>query len=567
MYSFFIRGYKMWRLFFFLLPLGCLVVCYSCGNKANEHVYQQLSSWDSMIDSEPQRVSDSLQMINPEDLDRATKAYYGLLKVISDDKTYVNFTSDSLINSVSDYYRFYDPKSSNYIRALAYQGIVRTRMGVRDSTIFEPLREAGKLFLSMQNPDPSIGYLINYFLGNIHYVNRSNTVADDYFRKALNYAYQERDSIHLFDTYLALYWNEMVPKKIETGKLYLDTLSSFYNRLLGKNYFILNAQSIYYDVIGEPENALEREKELLQITYNQKESIDLSRLYYNISDRYTGLEQLDSAMLYAQMAIGSIQDTTYRQTYLYYQNVANIAEKQGNLSLSNEYLRNAFSLYSQSIRDRLDTRIVELEKKYDLTEAENEALRAKQQNLRIIIGMLILTMVLVFILMYARKVRRTAKLKLLQAEYKMQQQELQAKILREEAGKRKWLLQLYSHISGRLAFLQGEFETLTQRYISSHPKVYREMETILKNTNTDLRDITKAIATDDEAFYAYTHLEDEEGVLNTTEKMMLMLLACDADNRQLATFMNTSLESIRVRKSQLKKKMQGKNMDTALFHD
>lgn len=557
----------MWRLFFFLLSLKCLVICYSCGDKVNEHLYQRLSSWDSMIDSEPQRVSDSLRMIQPEDLDRATKAYHGLLKVISDDKTYVNFTSDSLINSVSDYYRFYDPKSSNYIRALAYQGIVRTRMGVRDSTIFEPLREAGKLFLSMQNPDPSIGYLINYFLGNIHYVNRSNTVADDYFRKALNYAYQERDSIHLFDTYLALYWNEMVPKKIETGKLYLDTLSSFYNRLLGKNYFILNAQSIYYDVIGEPENALEREKELLQITYNQKESIDLSRLYYNISDRYTGLEQLDSAMLYAQMAIGSIQDTTYRQTYLYYQNVANIAEKQGNLSLSNEYLRNAFSLYSQSIRDRLDTRIVELEKKYDLTEAENEALRAKQQNLRIIIGMLILTMVLVFILMYARKVRRTAKLKLLQAEYKMQQQELQAKILREEAGKRKWLLQLYSHISGRLAFLQGEFETLTQRYISSHPKVYREMETILKNTNTDLRDITKAIATDDEAFYAYTHLEDEEGVLNTTEKMMLMLLACDADNRQLATFMNTSLESIRVRKSQLKKKMQGKNMDTALFHD
>ena len=419
----------------------------------------------------------------------------------------------------------------------------------------------------MQNPDPSIGYLINYFLGNIHYVNRSNTVADEYFRKALNYSYQERDSIHLFDTYLALYWNEMVPKKIETGKLYLDTLSSFYNRLLGKNYFILNAQSIYYDVIGESEKALEREKELLQITYNQKENIDLSRLYYNISDRYTGLEQLDSAMLYAQMAIGSIQDTTYRQTYLYYQNVANIAEKQGNLSLSNEYLRNAFSLYSQSIRDRLDTRIVELEKKYDLTEAENEVLRARQQNLRIVIGTLVLVIVLIFIVMYAFKVRRSAKLKLMQAEYKLQQQELQAKILREEAGKRKWLLQLYSHISGRLAFLQGEFETLTQRYISSHPKVYREMETILKNTDTDLRDITKAIATDDEAFYAYTHLKDEEGVLNTTEKMLLMLLACDADNRQLATFMNTSLESIRVRKSQLKKKMQGKNMDTTLFHD
>ncbi|MFA7493311.1 MAG: hypothetical protein WCZ43_07340 [Proteiniphilum sp.] len=547
--------------------MAYFVISYSCGNKTDEHIYRQLSSLDSMVDSMPQLVSDSLRMINPVELDRPNRAYYSLLKVISDDKTYVNFTSDSLINSVSDYYRAHDPKNNNYIRALAYQGIVRTRMGVRDSTIFEPLREAGKLFLSMQNPDPSIGYLINYFLGNIHYVNRSNTVADEYFRKALNYAYQERDSIHLFDTYLALYWNEMVPKKIETGKLYLDTLSSFYNRLLGKNYFILNAQSIYYDVIGEPEKALEREKELLQITYSQKENIDLSRLYYNISDRYTGLGRLDSAMLYAQMAIESIQDTTYRQTYLYYQNVANIAEKQGNLSLSNEYLRNAFSLYSQSIRDRLDTRIVELEKKYDLTEAENEALRVRQQNLRIIIGALVLVIVMVIILMYVWKVRRTTKLKLLQAEYKMEQQELQAKILREEAGKRKWLLQLYNHISGRLAFLQGEFESLTRRYVSSNPKVYDEMEKILKNTNTDLRDITKTIATDDETFYAYTRLKDEEGIFNATEKMMLMLLACNADNRQLATFMNTSLESIRVRKSQLKRKMQEKNMDMALFHE
>mgnify|MGYP000965349518 FL=1 len=169
--------------------------------------------------------------------------------------------------------------------------------------------------------------------------------------------------------------------------------------------------------------------------------------------------------------------------------------------------------------------------------------------------------------MYALKVRRATKLKLIQAEHKMEQQDLQAKILREEAAKRKWLLQLYSHISGRLSFLQGEFETLTQRYISSHPKVYHDMEQILKNTDTDLKDITKMLATDNETFYAYTRLNDEEGIFNPTERMLLILLACDADNRQLATFMNTNLESIRVRKSQLKRKMQIKNMDTSLFYE
>lgn len=544
-----------------------LFILLSCDKKNNSDLFQRLSYWNSMVDSVPQLVSDSLQSIDVNDLSRAERAFWGLLKVISDDKSYVNFTDDSLINAVCNYYSQYEPGNPDYIKALAYQGIVRTRMGVKDSTVYEPLREADRLLQLTSEPDPSVGYLVNYFLGNIHYNNRNYASAEGYFQHTLNYAHLEKDSTHLFDTYLALYWNEMEREKFDEGKLYLDTLSSFYKRLPGKDYFILNAQSVYYDIIGEPEKALEREKRKLGLFGNQEERIELSRVYYNISFRYIGMELLDSAMLYAQKAINCIQDTTQRQNYLYYQNVANIAEKQGDYNLSNQYLRSAFDLYNKSVSDRLDTQIAELEKKYDLSEAENEILRTKQQNLRIIISALVLAMVVIFILMYAWKVRRTTRLKLMNAEYKMQQQELQAQILREEAGKRKWLLQLYNHIAGRLAFLQGEIQTLSQRYISSHPKIYREIEMILKKTDTDLKDITKTLATDNETFFAYTHLKDDESFFNATERMLLMLLSCDADNRQLATFMNTSLESIRVRKSQLKRKMQGKNMDTTLFNE
>src|SRR5690606_7808636 len=119
------------------------------------------------------------------------KAYYDLLKVISDDKTYVNFTNDSLINSVSDYYRSHEPRERNFIRSLAYQGIVRTRMGVKDSTVYEPLREADQLIQASFVPDPSLGYLINYFLGNIHYNNRNYDSAESYFLRTLNFAHQE----------------------------------------------------------------------------------------------------------------------------------------------------------------------------------------------------------------------------------------------------------------------------------------------------------------------------------------------------------------------------------------
>ncbi|MBK5195443.1 MAG: hypothetical protein JJE08_05345 [Proteiniphilum sp.] len=554
------------KTFIFILFIS-FFLCNSCSDKDNESEKERLLQWDNMLDNDPQLVSDSLETMVRENLSRSNKAYYDLLKVISDDKTYVNFNSDSLINAVSDYYRSHDPKDRNYIRSLAYQGIVRTRMGVKDSTVYEPLREADKLFHSNPTPDPSLGYLINYFLGNIHYNNRNYISADDYFNRTLSYAREENDSIHIFDSFLALYWNEMQQRNLNNGKSYLDSISFFYDRLPVKKYFILNAQSIYYDIIGEPEKALQREKAKLFLYKNQEENIELSRVYFNISDRYVGLEQLDSAMLYAQMSIEMIEDSLYRQNYLYYQNVANIAEKQNNYTLSNKFLKKAFELHNRSIRERLDTQIAELEKKYDLTEAENEALRAREQNSRLVISALSLVIILIIILMSALRVRRKAQLELLQAEHKMEQQELQANIMNDEAGKRKWLLQLYSNISDRLTFLHNEFELLTQRYITTQPKVYKEMQHILKNTDTDLRDLAKTLAPDNATFYAYTRLKDDADILNANEKMLLMLLACNADNRQLATFMNTTVESIRVRKSQLKKKMTEKRLDTSLFSD
>ncbi len=552
---------RLWRFIFVLLTI--FVMGNSCEYGSQRDMLQRLTALDAAIDLAPGRVSDSLKSLSYSSLSRSNKAYYNLLKVISDDKTYVNFTSDSLINTVSEYYRLHDKKNRNYIRSLAYQGIVRTRMGIKDSTVFEPLKEADRLFNSMMSPDPSLGYMINYFLGNIHYNNLNFTLADNYFHRTLDFAHQESDSIHVFDTYLALYWNEMQKKDFVKGKIYLDSLSGYYNKLKDKNYFILNAQSIYYDIMDEPEKALESAK--LMLYDDQNENTDLSRVYFNVSDRFIGFGLLDSAMLYAQMAIDLIEDSTYRQNHLYFQNVANIAEKQLNFELANNYRKKAAELYKNSVTERLNTQIVELEKKYDLTEAENATLRAKQQNFRIVIGALLLVIVLIIIAMYAWRVRKISKLKLQQAEITVKQQELQANILKEEADKRKWLLQIYSNISDRLTFLHGEVQSLSQRYISSYPKVYKEIEKIVKNTDTELRDITKTLATDDETFYAYTHLNDKEGFFNTNEKMMLMLLACDADNRQLATFMNTTVESIRVRKSQLKKKMLEKGYDITIF--
>ena len=67
---------------------------------------------------------------------------------------------------------------------------------------------------------------------------------------------------------------------------------------------------------------------------------------------------------------------------------------------------------------------------------------------------------------------------------------------------------------------------------------------------------------------SYTHLnltKETAALFNTNEKILLMLLVCKADNRQISTFMNTSIESIRARKSQLKKKMIDHGIDATRF--
>lgn len=548
------------------IAAAAAVLFISCNERENGEIHKILTQWDNLLEKNPEAVSDSLKTIDPQTLSRENRAYYNLLKTISDDKTYFEFTSDSLINRVVDYYHLHEPYSNNYIRALTYKGIVRTRMGVTDSTVYEPLKKADHIFHTQKNPDPAIGYILHYFLGNTHYYNGNFELAGKYFQESLHNAKLKNDSLHIFDAYLAIYWNEMRQTDFDAGKKYIDTLSSFFDKIPDRNHLILNAQSVYYEATKEFEKALDCDKKLLTLTKSQKEDIDFSSLYYAISTRYSTLNQLDSAMLYGQIALENIVDEANKSNYLLYENVANIAEKQQNYLLTNTYRQKAFDLYEKSVKDRLNTQVMELEKKYDLSEAENIALKSQQNTLIIAIIALLLAMFATILIMLNVKSRREAKIKLMQLEHEAETLAIETKLLEEEANKRNWLIQLYGHISNRLTSLQENFNTLSQRYVSSHPKIYENMHNILHTAESDLREMPKNLIPDEKTFSLYTNLSMGTAELfNVNEKIMLMLLVCKADNRQISTFMNTSIESIRARKSQLKKKLTENGIDTAQF--
>jgi hypothetical protein len=555
------------RLFYYIsVAFIAIVLFIACNGRENNEIRKMLARWDTLLEKEPSAISDSLNRIDPGTLSRENRAYYSLLKTIADDKTYYEFKSDSLISKAVDFYHLHEPYGNNYIRALTYQGIVRTRMGITDSTVYEPLKKADHIFHTQKNPDPAIGYILHYFLGNTHYYNGNFELAGKYFQESLHNAKLKNDSLHIFDAYLAIYWNEMRQTDFDAGKKYLDSLSFFFDKIPNRNHLVLNAQSVYYEATKEFEKALECDKKLLTLTKSQKEDIDFSSLYFAVSDRYNTLNQLDSAMLYGQLALENIVDEANKGNYLLYENVANIAEKQQNYLLANTYRQKAFDLYEKSVKDRLNTQVMELEKKYDLSEAENIALRSQQNTLIIAIIALLLAMLATILIMLNVKNRREAKIKLMRLEHEAETRAIETKLLEEEANKRDWLIQLYGHISNRLTSLQENFNTLSQRYVSSHPKVYESMYNILHTAESDLREMPKNLIPDENTFTLYTNLTKETAELfNTNEKILLMLLVCKADNRQISTFMNTSIESIRARKSQLKKKMIDHGIDATRF--
>lgn len=544
-----------------LLIALTLAILFSCHPGGDRALLTKLSAWDMILDKDPQAVSDSLQTIDSDKLSRSNRAYYNLLKVISDDKTYYDFTGDSLIQKVVNYYQQHDPESDLYIRALIYQGIVRTRMGIADSTVFEPLKKAEDIFNANKERNRDIGYVLNYFLGEIQYNNYNSDLAESKYKDALEYAKLQNDTTHIFDVYLAIFWNEMAQADLIESKNYLDSIKLMSNPQTDSYSYMLNAASAYYEFSGDFRKALEYDKEQLKFRNDENDAFDLSTLYYSISKKYNKLNMPDSALIYGQMAVDWIENEGKNVSYLYYDNIADIAEKQQDYAVANDYKNKSFDSYMESVLDRLDTQIIELEKKYDLTKSENLALKSKQNALMITVLFLFIALFLTGLLLFNIRRRRLAAVRLIKLEHENERHEMEAQMLKEEASKMNWLISLYSYISNRLTSLQDNFDLLSQRYISSNPKIHEEMSKILYSAETDLREMPKILIPDDETFSLYTGLNKEESeYFNNSEKILLMLLACKANNKQIATFMNAPLQSIRARKSQLKKKVTEKGL-------
>jgi len=539
----------------YIFLFGILFLLIACHKQENERMHARLTRWDVLLDECPEAIIDSLKLINAKELDVRNRAYCGLLKTIAADKTFGDFTSDSLIANTVRYYDHHETGSESHIRSLIYQGIVRMRMEVTDSTVYIPLIRAKELFDKSKDPNPSIGYLLYYYLGNLHYQNGNHDLAQKYYDKALDYAKKENSQRHIFDAYSELFWNEMAQDRYETGKLYLDTLLHFKNRVPDIDFTILNMQSVYYDIQGEHEKSLQCEKDMIGLLPLQKEKVENFRTYYSMSDRYKSVNKLDSAMYYGLQAIASIFDSGYRLNYLLYKNVADISAAQENYKLADSLRQKMFEAYEHSVDEQTNTKILELEKRYDLAKADTKALKAQNNVTLLAVLMFFLLLSITGLILFFRKRQTMAALQNEKLQIETEIAETNALLLQKQTYQQKNMLNIYGAFLRQYADQQHRLKMFEMKIRGDkNPKMADEYREILKQGEEQFNTLSNELFPS-QIFEDILDVHQGLEILTETDRIFLIMLAMKIDAMQIASLLHTTPANLKSKKSYLKKKI------------
>lgn len=547
----------------------------ACHSRQTSGVTARLTEMDSMAYQYPKYVVNHIDSLNKKEMTDYDKSYLELIKIIAADKLGNKFRADSTINAVVEEFS-HTPKHfpQNYMRALMYQGIVRYQSGISDNKAYEPIKEALRRSdaadesRSMNLRDVQIA---NYYLGLIH--NKNNNVAEshNYFKQALFIAEMLNDSTVLFKTYRDMYWNRMKALDFFTAKSILQTLQTFpigYSE--EKTRDVRNAEAAFYNSEKRYRNALKTDFELLKTDKMKNDKEAVLADYFRISDNFKSLNKLDSALHYGELATKHIVDSTFYLNYYYYLNVAEIATKMGNYSKSTEAYAKVYSLMNKAITKKLNTQILELEKKHDVSEEQRRAANLKSSNMWLQFSVIMLAFIFAIItLVYRNTVRMRKETeksvlrenKILEqemelAEERAKQVELDKKLTEKKLVEKQFVIPIYRQISQRNLDIKNFLMDLkSHNYINNNPQLLERVENEYQNYIQATK-INENQFLSDALFADLTGIKATESrIFNESEKLMMTFIATGADNQQMATLLNTSVESIRVRKSKLKKKM------------
>lgn len=546
---------------YFNIILLSIFLLIGCNTKQNKLDYEHLAVLDTLLQSTPEKVCDSLKGIDIKKLSQYNYGYYLLLDVISKDKTYFIFSSDSLIKLSSKLLAHKKNEYPlNYARSLMYRGIIRYRMGITDSTAYEPIKEAADFLEKKQINNPLVLSFCYEYLAIIHDENGDAKYSIQYFNKSIKNTKKYGNKEYLFKSYVYLCWVYMKIEKFSIAKQYIDTLNNFKNKSILQTASINYILSTYYEHNKETKKALQINLQLLKDEKSRKENPSIT--LRKIAKNYKALERLDSALYYAEKAEECKQHPNYYLNFLYYKDIGEISGQLKLWQKSAIAYKKAYQLKEKAISKELDKQIMSLEKKYDLKEAENKALQLR--NRLIFSGfvslLLIILLVTSTIIFHQRGKQAVMKMRLTEQKNQLLEQE---KInMERNLIEKEFILPMYQQISQRNANIKAFLSDLmTNTHLTKNTQLSQKVSETYQNFISALNINADNFLTN-EKFTEFTGIECEScKLLNENEKILLVFAAIKLDNRQIAVLFNTTESSIRGRKAKLRMKLENQNID------
>lgn len=392
-----------------LIVLVFVLFCASCKN-ANTNA--ELGQIDSLLQqNKPEIAYESLSALNTENFSKGDRAYYDLLLTEAQYKNYVPFASDSIINSVVNYYER-NSDGNKYTRALIFQGCVYEDLAKPEMAIncFNLAEEAApKEALS------DIAYA-KLKMGDVYNLSPigNSTIALNKFQEALSLYYKLNDKHYqmicqteIGSIYRSIKGKEdsveyYINKAIEIAKVEEDSFFIY------SNMFLL---AEFYSEVKHDDN---KAKDFAVTALEFCPDPSFPESYYVLATSYARLHQIDSAEIVLKNAP---KKSTSLDSLHYFQTLYEIERSKNNPQLALQNYLKVDTISDSILIAGLNDKLLAVEKKYDKKEQE---LKNEQLSSRLnysMFGLSIIVLICVVLLLLILRYRQSIKQK--EVEYEM----------------------------------------------------------------------------------------------------------------------------------------------------
>lgn len=384
-----------------LCLFAAICLTYACQSPKELEVCKRMQQWDNAMWDKtsienieiPRAILDSLASIDHKSLSNKTQAYYHLLETIARDKSYYVFPNDSTISLAVKWYKN-KSDTYNYCRSLFYHAIVLSRTHSNDSLMFFSIKTAENTYLDHKLTDSLLYARMCLFLGSLYYDRENYNISRDYYIKASDIFKAMANADRYVSAKRNQAWCYLSTGEYEAAYAILQELDKpdeLSQRALSQVY---NTYCGYYTAKKEYSKAIEYNKLDFSLKNVPKSSEDTVTHYYSLIQNYCKIGQTDSATHYA----GQLQQLLHSNNpnnHFYYLAISKAYREAGLESLGLEYLSKAYYCLRSNIYHHSQQRILELEKKYDLSRKEFELMQATQEKKRLLVAAGILLLIII----------------------------------------------------------------------------------------------------------------------------------------------------------------------------